>query len=324
MGGDDLDNDDYDYLVQEIKDSAVDELNRMRRAGDTTGDHAVEDDDDEYDDASEPQQRTTKRKQQQHDDGDNDVQPEGRQEQDTSSKKKKSKSSCSSSSSSPEMLLLEASRSLETTEQQAAFLSASLRHYTLTTTNQDPEISLDAAAHFVASNKATLVERLKDCISSNKLKNKNKGKSKSSSSNSSNSVASPTVVIVCQSARRAVAILKECAALNMRVAKLFPKNGSVESQLAQLRASSTTGAPFGLAVGTPHRLQQLCQAGSQGGLSFSKTQLVVLDCHASPKGFTVCTLPDTAPHTMSLLRDFVVPELLKERGRKDSIRLAFF
>jgi U3-containing 90S pre-ribosomal complex subunit len=306
MGGDDLDNDDYDYLVQEVKDSAVDELMRVREATDE-------------DDSKNKQQRNNKRKQEEESSSQHD---EAEQEKDSSnSKKKKSKSSSSSSSSSPETLLLEASRSLQTTEQQAAFLSASLLHYSLTTTNQDPEISLDAATHFVASDKATLVERLKDVISSKKLKNKNKNKMQNSRNSN---VASPTVVIICQSARRAVAILKECAALNMRVAKLFPKNGSVESQMAQLRNSTVTTTPFGLAVGTPHRLQQLCQA--EHGLSFSKTQLVVLDCHASPKGFTVCTLPDTAPHTMSLLRDYVVPELLlfkKERGHKDNIRLAF-
>lgn len=268
MGGDDLDDDD-DYLVQQVKDTAVDELVRE-----------VED-----------ESKRRKRKK-----VSTDNEPE--EKDDSASKKKKSKSS-------PETLLLEASRNLDTTEQQAAFLSASLRHYSLISTNKDPEISLNANSHFVASDKPSLVERLKDGISSKKLKK------------AKNNIASPAVVIICQSARRAVAILKECSALNTRVAKLFPKNGTMESQLAQLR-TTTSAAGYGLAVGTPHRLEQLCQ--SDNGLSFDKTQLVVLDCHASPKGFTVCTLPDTAVKTMSLLRDFVVPEL---KRRKD-IRLAFF
>jgi hypothetical protein len=295
MGGDDLDNDDG-YLVQEVKDTAVDELVRE-----------VEKD-----------SKQRKRKQEVPSSVSNEP-SEDQRPNDSTSNNSSSSSKRKKSKSCPEALLLDASRNLETTEQQAAFLSASLRHYSLVSTNTDPEISLDHAAHFVAASNnnntasASLVELLKNGISSKQLKKAAKSK---------DNTQSPAVVIICQSARRAVAILKECSVLNTRVAKLFPKNGTVEQQLAQLRTAAAGGSSsggYGLAVGTPHRLQQLCQAVN--GLSFAKTRLVVLDCHASPKGFTVCTLPDTAPDTMSLLRDFVVPQLQRRKG---DLRLAFF
>lgn len=125
-------------------------------------------------------------------------------------------------------------------------------------------------------------------------------------------------VIVCISARRAVALLKELAPLKVRTAKLFPKNGSVEEQRQQLASCS-----FGLAVGTPHRMRQLAEndnggkgGGGGGKLSLEHTKLVIFDCHVSHKQFTVCTLPDTAPHCMALVRDCLLPCLLKRKDCK--------
>ena len=126
-------------------------------------------------------------------------------------------------------------------------------------------------------------------------------------------------IIVCISARRAVSILKDLSAMKIRAAKLFPKNGSLEDQCQQL--SSTA---FGLAVGTPHRLVSLCRAESktaqQPALSLEKAKLIVFDSDISHKQYTVCTLPDTAPHCMELLNDFVLPQLKK----RQDLRLAFF
>lgn len=127
-------------------------------------------------------------------------------------------------------------------------------------------------------------------------------------------------LIVCLSARRAVAVLKGLAPLGVRAAKLFPKNGPVAEQRQQLSSGG-----FGIAVGTPHRLRQLTAAADGGqhhrrALTLDRTQLVVLDCELSHKQFTVCTLPDTAPHCMGLIRDSVLPELKK---RKDC-KIAFF
>lgn len=124
-------------------------------------------------------------------------------------------------------------------------------------------------------------------------------------------------IIVCISARRAVTILKDLSALKIRVAKLFPKNGTVDEQCKQL---STTA--FGVAVGTPHRLLALATKRSDGTnpLAFDETKLIILDSDVSNKQYTVCTLPDTAPHCMELLREFAIPQFKK---RKD-LHLAFF
>ena len=125
-------------------------------------------------------------------------------------------------------------------------------------------------------------------------------------------------------------MLKELASLKVRAAKLFPKNGSVTEQRQQLAQHG-----IGLAVGTPHRLLQLAmgveddEAAVDGkkyaekricSALLDRTQLVVLDCEPSHKQFTVCTLPDTAPHCMALLREAILPQLKK---RKDC-KIAFF
>ena len=79
---------------------------------------------------------------------------------------------------------------------------------------------------------------------------------------------------------------------------------------------------FAIVVGTPNRLKALCESEHGGGkapMYLGKTNLVVLDTHANQKGYTVCTLPDTAPDTFDLLKDKVLPEM---KARKD-LKLAF-
>ncbi len=122
---------------------------------------------------------------------------------------------------------------------------------------------------------------------------------------------SPGVIIICLSARRAVQVLKEIAPLNVRAAKLFAKHITIEDQVKQLQES-----PFGIAVGTPHRILTLAQ---QGSLSLDQTQCIVLDTFVNDKKFSVYTLPDTAPHTQELLKDHVYPQCQKRRD----IHLAF-
>ena len=201
---------------------------------------------------------------------------------------------------SPAKLMLEAGRHLEeqSVEQQASFLSIALRHHSLLASSEEGDELLPQ--YFASSRKESLVERLKDALSLKKIKKWNH-------------TGSPAVVIFSISARRAVAILKELAPLKVRTAKLFPKNGDIKTQCEQLRSTS-----FGLAVGTPHRLEMLCQ--EDDGLNFEHTRLVVLDCHVTNKAFTVCTSKDTAPHCTALLKQHVLPQLKK----RDNVRLAFF
>lgn len=225
----------------------------------------------------------------------------------TASKSKKKKS--------PHKVLLEAARSIEeeSAEQQAAFTWTALIHNHRMRTGKDGgEISGDdgssipkpklEAHHFKTSSKTscTFESRLRDCVPSMKQLKTWKHKK------------SPMVLVVCISARRAVEILKDIKPFKVRAAKLFAKHMQVSQQEEMLNQS-----PFPMAVGTPHRLQVLCE---QKALSLEHTKLIVLDAHKDAKNFTVCTLPDTAPHCMEFLKDHVLPEL---RKRPKECKLAF-
>ena len=206
-------------------------------------------------------------------------------------------------------LLVEASRSIETdpAEKQAAFLWTTLVHYHQLKSGKEGEVtdetSLDPKLqpfHFSASKNDTMEARLRECMPSKKqLKNwKHK--------------QSPCVIIVCLSARRAVQVLKELKPFKTRAAKLFAKHMQVSEQEQWLRDTA-----FPIAVGTPHRLQILAE---KGALKLSQTKMVVLDAHKDSKSFTVCTLPDTAPHCSEFLREQVLPAL---KARPKELKLAF-
>jgi protein CMS1 len=140
-----------------------------------------------------------------------------------------------------------------------------------------------------SSDSNNFVDRLLSFVSKKQLK-KNRPKSKKS----------PRIIILCLSARRCVAVLKDIAPLRLRVAKLFPKQGSIEDQSKQLETID-----FGLAVGTPHRVMQLIDNGS---LSLDDTAFVGLDTFENEKSFSVYTLPDTAADTQALLKRHVYPQ----------------
>jgi hypothetical protein len=60
-------------------------------------------------------------------------------------------------------------------------------------------------------------------------------------------------------------------------------------------------------------LKALCEPEHVGGeaatVSCGKTNLILLDSHANQKGFTVCTLPDTAPDTFDFIKERVLPQI---------------
>lgn len=135
-----------------------------------------------------------------------------------------------------------------------------------------------------------ILDRLLCYVSKKQLKKPRVGK---------NIQSSPRIVILCLSARRAVSILKELAPLRMRIAKLFPKQGTCQEQAQQLATND-----YAVAVGTPQRLEDLLH---QGALSLAATQLVMLDTFQNGKNFSVYTLPDTAPFCVNVLKDYVHP-----------------
>ena len=134
-------------------------------------------------------------------------------------------------------------------------------------------------------------------------------------------------MVICVSARRAVALLKdELSSFKVRTGKFFPKNGSIQQQQEQL--ASTV---FPIVIGTPHRLRQLSLTTDTTAVSsdaknnqnnrhattttrtlnWEATQLVMIDNYPIPhKQYTVCTLPDTASDCFMLLKEQVVPQLL--------------
>mmetsp|Transcript_3495 Transcript_3495/g.3929 ORF Transcript_3495/g.3929 Transcript_3495/m.3929 type:complete len:322 (+) Transcript_3495:158-1123(+) len=127
---------------------------------------------------------------------------------------------------------------------------------------------------------------------------------------------SPMVLIMCISARRAVALLKDLSSLNCRVAKLFAKHMDVEDQVAMLEQNS-----YGIAVCTPNRCLKLFGDGdAKGALSLESTELVLVDCHEDHKRFTVCTMNDTAPDLMKFIDIAVLPQMRKRK----TIKFAMF
>jgi hypothetical protein len=212
-----------------------------------------------------------------------------------------------------ESVLVEAGCGMEarSAQEQASFLTASLQHYAMLAANSNndnndhdhaptttsPAPSVDAKHMATASsnnNNTSLADRLKQVVSLKRMKHHKE-------------VGSPSVVILCQSARRAVAVLQELHTLKVRAAKLFPKSGDIRQQLHSLHTTA-----FPLAVGTPHRLRAL----SAHGDLFRRTQVVVLDGFVSKAHYTVCTLPDTAADTMGLLSEFVLPALHTNKNLK--------
>lgn len=130
---------------------------------------------------------------------------------------------------------------------------------------------------------------------------------------------SPCVLIVCVSALRSVAILKQLSSLNLRAAKLFAKHMQVSDQVDMLEKTV-----YPIAVGTPNRLLKLSQIESnvdnKGALNFENTELIVFDCYEDQKKFTVCTLNDTAPDLMQLLHEAVLPQV----GKRKNIKFGMF
>lgn len=200
-------------------------------------------------------------------------------------------------------VLIEAGRDLasESVEVQCTFLQTAFAHEVQLRGHSIDNLPKLVASHFSTSNESTLEARIRGAVSMKKLKKYK-------------TLRSPMVLVVCVSARRAVAVLKELASLKLRAAKLFAKHMDPSQQRTML-----TQQAYGLAVGTPNRLLALCQ-GDEPALNLNHTSLVILDSESNPKGYTVCTLPDTAGDCMELLRLHVVPQLKK---RKD-LQIAMF
>ena len=318
MGGDDLGDDDY--LV----------------ATTVGGDGAASDSEDEsvtndYTAASSSSQKKKTNKKRQHDELYNDSSAahgtvsddDDDDGNDDSNKKAKLMSK------KEHLRILQLAHDLEysTSEVQAKFLTKWMSNQ-ISTNDNDGGNNDEEKIKFVqnqfmvpnstSSNKVSdmnsLGERLSNTISKKKFKQWNKKHS-------------PLVLIVCLSARRAVSILKDLSSSDsgsgcnykFGIAKLFAKHLTVEQQTNML---SNTSYP--IAIGTPHRLLALLSTPntenpnlSDTALSLKHTQLVVLDCHPNIKNYTVCTLPDTAPHVKELIQNYIQPQMNRVKAMKN-------
>lgn len=178
---------------------------------------------------------------------------------------------------SPEQIIAEAGRGVEeqSVEEQATLVTTVVKHNSISSLENPiavDEMSFPTESFIKAPSEGDFGDRLRPLLSMKKLRRWNHSQS-------------PCVVIICMSARRAVAILKELTSLKCRVAKLFPKNGSVEHQKKELQSFQ-----FPIVIGTPHRLAALsgCQGyGGDQALKFHKTMLLVIDSNVSNKMYSV-------------------------------------
>lgn len=214
---------------------------------------------------------------------------------------------------SPKNLLLEAGKGIADADRdvQSAFLWAAFNH-ALKLKGEEIDADKFTAENFVETREKaeqskyekSMAKYLKSGVLSS-VKRMKKWKVEKS----------PMVIIVCASALRAVAVLKELSSLNIRAAKLFAKHMNVSDQVAMLEENS-----YPIAVGTPNRLLKLVQTdkddNGEGALSLDFTELIIIDCSEDKKKFTVCTMNDTAPDMMQFIQESVVPQMKKRKTIK--------
>jgi hypothetical protein len=221
----------------------------------------------------------------------------------------------SSKTKKPKNLLLEAGRGISEAnpDVQAAFLWTTFSHTLNLKGDNIDEVekftsSQFATAKMIDTKKSKYEKSLATFLKGGVIKSMKKLKKWKEHN-------SPMVLVICVSARRAVALLKEISSLNVRAAKLFAKHMSVEDQIAMLDNNT-----YGIGVGTPNRLLKLFETGrddkNEGGLSLAQTELIIIDCQEDNKRFTVCTMNDTAPDLMTLIHKAVLPQMSKRKNIK--------
>ena len=108
------------------------------------------------------------------------------------------------------------------------------------------------------------------------------------------------VLVLCGSAKRAVAVIREAKKIGAPVAKLFAKHIKVEEQVEAL------GWPHPVGVGTPGRINTLFATGH-----LSTPKVVVIDMVANVKKMTMLDSADTRKDLMELVERYLLPGLRK-------------
>ncbi|ELR20572.1 uncharacterized protein ACA1_052630 [Acanthamoeba castellanii str. Neff] len=135
-----------------------------------------------------------------------------------------------------------------------------------------------------------------------------KPKSQQVAANEAEDKGAPSVIIITSSGQRACDVFKALAEFHksVKVMKLFSKIKLAE-QVEMLNSS-----PVRIAVGTPHRLAELCR---NGALKLHRLQFVVVDMWKNVKGISLLIQTD-------LYKLYF--EFFNERVQKEETRLALF
>ena len=113
---------------------------------------------------------------------------------------------------------------------------------------------------------------------------------------------SPTVLIICSSARRAADVINSLSkTFRSVIAKLFAKHFKLQEHVEFVKTQQ-----FHLAVGTPNRVAKLMEYGA---LHLDQTQLILVDMLLDSKSFSVMTLPDTKADFLDLVESWILPKI---------------
>ncbi|GAB5362689.1 hypothetical protein AAMO2058_000819400 [Amorphochlora amoebiformis] len=114
----------------------------------------------------------------------------------------------------------------------------------------------------------------------------------------------PSVVIITLSANRATDILKQVKAKlklqGLKLAKLFARHIKQHEQEKFLKGGC------GGAVGTPLRIQRLCESGA---LDFKEAEVVFVDLFRDKKNMNLFTIKDTEKAMVKLFHSCIYPAL---------------
>jgi uncharacterized membrane protein YgcG len=158
--------------------------------------------------------------------------------------------------------------------------------------------------HFSANTAGPIADFIKGGVPNWETEFKYEAKRKSTSKKG------PVVLVVCQSADRALEVIKPLREFKCRIAKLFSKHMKIEEQRDQLAKEVMP-----IAVGTPNRLQKLVETG---GLNLEDTAMILIDMEKNVKKFCILESKDTAVDLVALYYGNVLQERL-EQGAKTTL-----
>jgi len=131
----------------------------------------------------------------------------------------------------------------------------------------------------------------------------------------------PQILVITSSANRATNLIRGLKAklnvVKLRIAKLFARHIKLHQQQAFLKGGC------GLAVGTPSRIQKLCD---NGALDVKHSvRLVCIDMKKDVKGLNLFMLKDIEAAMLNLFHNYVYPAMkVDDVGSSSKTKICFF